>query len=563
MLIIFFITTFLILLSTIGYGLVFTKVLKFERFNYNIGLIGIFGLYLLSILSSYSHIITPHNYIHNLIVILIGLLSYFIFSKKNFKDFKYLIFVFSILFIAIILAKNNEDFSYYHLPNSLQFAQQKLQFGLGNLNHGFKHISSLFMLMSLNYLPIFEFYLFNTTNLMFLVFMIFFLLKEIFERFKINLNLSQILLSFFIILLLTKFSRLAEYGSDIASQIIIAIYFFYVIEMTFNKKLNSIQKSFYSKISLILLVFAITTKFIYIIYALILVPFLISNQKNRSLFYNFFEIKYLFLIFLPLVFLIFFNFASTGCLIYPVAKLCLSSQFDWALSSEVVNYLNSYYELWSKAGAGVNFQVENQTDYLIYLNWLPNWFSLYFFNKVSDYLLVILFIMIVFSFFFRKEINKTAFKSKKFKKFIFFYTILIFTFLVWFLNFPTLRYAGYIILLLIIVFPFSIFLNNKISLSKKKNLNKISLIITICFSIFLLKNIIRINNELNLTEKDHNNFKDFPLFWINKKEFKELEINDHKLYFVSGSCWSTPSTCIKSKDIKIHKKNNYIFYSIK
>ena len=54
------------------------------------------------------------------------------------------------------MAKTNEDFGYYHLPNSIQFAQQKLQFGLGNLNHGFKHISTLFMLMSLNYLPIFE-----------------------------------------------------------------------------------------------------------------------------------------------------------------------------------------------------------------------------------------------------------------------------------------------------------------------------------------------------------------------------------------------------------------------
>ena len=32
--------------------------------------------------------------------------------------------------------------------------QQKLEFGIGNLNHGFKHISSIFMLMSLNYLPI-------------------------------------------------------------------------------------------------------------------------------------------------------------------------------------------------------------------------------------------------------------------------------------------------------------------------------------------------------------------------------------------------------------------------
>ena len=80
------------------------------------------------------------------------------------------------------MAKTNEDFGYYHLPNSLQFAQQKIQFGLGNLNHGFKHISSIFMLMSLHYLPAFEYNLFNLTNFLFFTFFITFILIEIYLR---------------------------------------------------------------------------------------------------------------------------------------------------------------------------------------------------------------------------------------------------------------------------------------------------------------------------------------------------------------------------------------------
>ena len=104
--------------------------------------------------------------------------------KKNFEKLKYVIIIFSLLFVCILMSKTNEDFGYYHLPNSLQFAQQKLQFGLGNLNHGFKHISSLFMLMSLNYLPIFKFYLFNLTNLLFLTFFVTFIIKEIYLRHK-------------------------------------------------------------------------------------------------------------------------------------------------------------------------------------------------------------------------------------------------------------------------------------------------------------------------------------------------------------------------------------------
>ena len=69
----FFLISSLILLSTIGYGLIITKLLNFENLNYNYGLIGILGLFILSVIASFTHIFLPHNYIHNIIVILIGL----------------------------------------------------------------------------------------------------------------------------------------------------------------------------------------------------------------------------------------------------------------------------------------------------------------------------------------------------------------------------------------------------------------------------------------------------------------------------------------------------------
>ena len=171
------------------------------------------------------------------------------------------------LFIALVIAKTNEDFGYYHLPNSLQFAQQKLQFGLGNLNHGFKHISSIFMLMSINYLPFFEYKLFNITNFLFLVFLIYFLLLEIYSKNSCNLNISKFYLSIFLVLFLSKFSRLAEFGSDISGQIVILVAFFYIFEFIFNKN-NNIPKIKYLKLSIIMIVFSITLKFISIIYSL-------------------------------------------------------------------------------------------------------------------------------------------------------------------------------------------------------------------------------------------------------------------------------------------------------
>ena len=51
MLILFFIFSLLILFSTLGYGLITIRLLKFERLNLNYGIIGIFGLFLLSIVS--------------------------------------------------------------------------------------------------------------------------------------------------------------------------------------------------------------------------------------------------------------------------------------------------------------------------------------------------------------------------------------------------------------------------------------------------------------------------------------------------------------------------------
>ena len=53
---------------------------------------------------------------------------------------------------------------------SIQIVEQKIQFGLGNLNIGYNHYSSLFLLNSLFYLPKTEIYLFNLTNFLFQVF---------------------------------------------------------------------------------------------------------------------------------------------------------------------------------------------------------------------------------------------------------------------------------------------------------------------------------------------------------------------------------------------------------
>ena len=98
--ILFFLISFLILISTIGYGLAVTNFLNIKEFNYNYGLIGILGLFILSIISSYTHLFSSHNFTHNIIIYFVGLISFVFFNKKKTKHLNYisLVFFFNICF---------------------------------------------------------------------------------------------------------------------------------------------------------------------------------------------------------------------------------------------------------------------------------------------------------------------------------------------------------------------------------------------------------------------------------------------------------------------------------
>ena len=569
MLFLFFIISLLICFSTLGFGLIGLKLINSNNSNFNLGLCGIFGLFILSIISSFTHIFYPHNFIHNITLFTIGFFIFIYFSTNKIykikKDLIVFVFVYSLLFLCLLISKTNEDFPYYHLPNSLQFAQQKLQFGLGNLNHGFKHISSLFLLQSLHYFPEFEHYLFNLTNYAFLVFFILFILIEIYFKSDKNSSLSQLLLIFFLILFLTKFSRIAEYGSDIAGQILVSIFLFFIIEIIFNYKLKTHSKFSYFKISLILIIFAISTKFILSIYSLFIIFafFLIKNKK--TLLKNIFKLEYIIIALFPLIYLFFFNFTSTGCILYPVEVTCFSETFKWSLSSDIVNHLNLHYEVWSKAGKGPNLDIQDHEIYISSLNWLNNWIEYYFFNKVSDYFLVIFLILLIFSSFFRKEIFINKYNNfTTNSKFNLFYLITFLVFFLWFFNFPTLRYAGYIIIYLLFIFPIIFLIYKNFDFSNKKIIKKISIIFLISLAIFYVKNTMRIYNEINIQGDKHHNFRNFPFYWVEKVEYEEIIVDGHKLYKTNGKCWDIPSTCVRAADnLKVFNKNNYIFYSFR
>ncbi len=564
MLIVFFLISLAIFYSTIGYGIIFYKVIGFKKIDNNFAILGFFGLYFLTLIASYSHLVTPHNYLFNTSLLLIGITFLIIYYFKNkilVQYIKYCSYIFFLLFIAFILSKTNEDYSYYHLPNSIQFAQQKLQFGLGNLNHGFKHISSLFMLMSTHYIPILGHYLFNIANYLFYVFLLFFSIFEITKNKNINLNFSKLYLSSLVILFLVKFSRLSEFGSDISGQILVAIYFFYLIELIFNKKLNFSDREKYTKILLILLVFACTIKFILVIYSLPFIYFLFIEKNRTKLLKNIFFSRYLFFILLPIFFFLIFNFASTGCIIYPVVKTCFSKIY-WALPSETVNYLNLHYETWAKGGKGPNFEINDPTNYVNSLSWVKHWISVYFFNKFLDYLVVIFSILLFIGIIFKDEVlNKKILNIDLNKTHFITYILLIIIFLIWFFNFPTLRYAGYLIVFLTVSLPIVYIFSKKINLENKVALNKIFALFFLSYSIFMFKNLNRLEIEFSKTINEHHNFINFPFYWVENVDFSEINIDGTNVYYVKQKCWDVPSPCVRNiKGLRINNKFGYKYF---
>ena len=129
-------------------------------------------------------------------------------------------------------------------------------------------------------------------------------------------------------------------------------------------------------------------------------------------------------------------------------------------------------------------------------------------------------------------------------------------FYIWFSNHPTLRFGGYSIFFLIVAIPISLIINN----FKNKNFfyKKFKLLIILVVIILNLKNFNRINNEFN--RQDVYRFKNFPFFSIYNQKFTEKKIdNNLSMYLPEGHCWSTPTPCGNTKNIKVIKKNGYYF----
>ena len=414
----------IILFSIIGFGFLSSKILLIRL---SLGELGLSGILFMTILSYITNLFVSHGFIHNLIFLTIGLFAFFLLLKKRLfrKKIKLILLISSVLFIGILMHKTHDDFFYYHFPYIISLIELKKIFGLGNLEHGFRTPSSIFYFNSLFYLPILQKSLINSGAIYFMIFSNIFLIQKVFNQLK-NKKFDFILIISLLSLLFinTIFYRLAEHGTDRSALILIFILAIYYLEGT-NRKLSKINFIQYYRKILVIVLLIVSLKSFYLIYTIFIFILFFEFRKIlcKENFYKkiFFErMSYYFLI--GTTIFIFTIFSNTGCLIYPASFSCIES-FSWSIPKKEVIEMKTWYELWSKAGASPTYRINDVEFYLSGLNWFPNWLQNHFFNKISDFLLSLILIVLVSSIFLIK------FKKVKIpKKKILFILCLSFTF---------------------------------------------------------------------------------------------------------------------------------------
>jgi len=233
----------LILFSILGYGFfVSINIIKFSKSNLGYqGLIGIFSLLLISYSSTQF---VAHSIIFNFLVLLIGLFLFLINVKKmniNKKNFKLLFLILLLFLVFILVGKNHDDFFYYHFPYILILTEYVHPLGLGNMNHGFKTHSSIFLLSSLFHLPGAKYNLFHLAPAYILIFSNYIIIKLIFnEEIKKNYNFITYLSLSSLVFINIFFYRLGEHGTDRSAMILIILLVVNLLNFI-NKKIDKVD----------------------------------------------------------------------------------------------------------------------------------------------------------------------------------------------------------------------------------------------------------------------------------------------------------------------------------
>ena len=130
----------------IGYGSCLYYFLKIKDYK-NEELISeyiIVGVFFIGVIALFLNFITSINFIISNAISIIGILLFIFFFKKISKKIIFnIIYILLITLILLIFSKHQEDFPWYGLPFISVLNEEKIIFGLANVQFRFGHISLL------------------------------------------------------------------------------------------------------------------------------------------------------------------------------------------------------------------------------------------------------------------------------------------------------------------------------------------------------------------------------------------------------------------------------------
>lgn len=488
---------YLIVFSLVGYGFITCKYLKITNFCF--GTLGLLGITSLALISFGTSLFVKHGQLFNSLILILGLtFLFFNFNRIKClrKEIIYTFFTFSLLLLFITVGKNHDDFPYYHFSYIQLLNDYSHPYGLGQINNGFRSPSSIFFISSTFFLPKIEIYLFHIFPALILGFANLIFLKNVFDKEKFKKEkIISFLSIMFLLFVNTFFYRLAEHGTDRSGMILTLLSITYLISLVNNQNYipDKNQNNYdLMKVMLIFFCFAVTIKPYFLINFLFILP-VIYFKQTRKIFFDLFFSRTFYFCLLLIFFITFYTFINSGCLVFPLAFTCFEN-LPWSFEKQVIDKVKIWFELWSKGGANPNFVIDDRLDYISGLNWLPNWINNYFFNKVLDFFAGLLFLSLIVFFTFLQKKNSKILKSNNIW---FTYLIIIFLIVEWFIKHPTLRYGGYHLFALIIFIPMSLKLAN-LKINYDFFIRRSFILILIVVNIFLIRNVMRLNNENSL-----------------------------------------------------------------
>ncbi len=500
----------------------------------------IYGIIIISFISLLINFFFPLSILINSFLLILPI--FFILKNLNYYfSYIFLKFVFlNAIIIFLLIAKSNiyrPDALLYHLPYTGILNSEKIIFGLSNLHFRFAHVSII------QYFSAFlNNFIFNIQGIVlgtalvasaviinFLTYLIKYFQNKLF-------NFHFFFLFFIVIFISYKMNRYGEYGNDAPAHF---LFFFLVSEIL---RLIENKGNQYSSNNFLLSIF-ITLNKITMGFAIFL-P-LIFLKKNQI--YHFIKIpKNIFAILFISVWII-KNLIVSGCLVYPISKLCFE-KLEWN-NYDQVKIVSQENEAWSKAWP--NYKNKNNLTHSQYIkdfNWIDTWYKTHSKKFITIFLPYILLLICLSLIIYFKFSHKKLYENKFRKEYIFLILIMNIFILIWFLKIPDYRY-GYSYLVSLIALIFSYICTSKNNINKKAKSFLFSFLL-IFMIVFITKNSLRIINP-----KDIDHVKFFPrLIFLENDSFKKINLDEFNYIESNNMCGYSLIPCTHYKDLKVKSK---------